>query len=80
METVYVVTKQTTTNGTTTDVVKVTGKDREEAILNGKIKLYDTMKVFKNESTMVNAFCGISDLIDGLFIVSEYWEKETVTE
>ena len=80
METVYVVTRQTTTNGTTTDVVNVTGKDREEAILNGKIKLYDTMKVFKNESTMVNAFCGISDLIDGLFIVSEYWEKETVTE
>ena len=80
METVYVVTRQTTTNGTTTDVVKATGKDREEAILNGKIKLYDTMKVFKNEANMVNAFCGISDLIDGLFIVSEYWEKETVTE
>ena len=80
MVTMYVVTRQTTTNGTATDVVKVTGKDREEAILNGKITLYNTMKIIKNEATMVNAFCGISDLIDGLFIVSEYWEKETTTE
>ena len=80
MVTMYVVTRQTTTNGTVTDIVTVKGKDREEAILNAKIKGYKAMESFKAESTMVNAFFGITDLVDGLFIVSEYWEKETTTE
>ena len=76
MKTMYIVSRQTTTNGTTTEVVGVKGEDIDEAILNAKIKAYELMKSFKNESTMIDAFVGVSDLMGNVFIISEFWEKK----
>lgn len=76
----FVVSRQTTESGTATDVTKVTGRDKDEAILNGKIKAYELMKTFKNEKTMISAFVGVSDLNSGIFDINEKWERETVAE
>lgn len=71
----YVISRQTTESGTATDVVKVTGRDSEEAKLNAKIKAYELMKTFKNEKTMIDAFVGISDLSSENFETTEKWER-----
>lgn len=70
----FVVSRQTTESGTATDITKATGRDKEEALLNAKIKAYDLMKAFKNEATMISAFVGVSDLVGG-FTVIENWHK-----
>lgn len=70
----YVISRQTTESGTATDVAKVKGRDKEEAILNAKIKAYELMKTFKNEATMINAFVGVSDLVGG-FSTIENWNR-----
>ena len=80
MENMYVVSRQTTTSGTTTEVTNVTGRDSDEAILNAKIKAYKLMENFKNEASMMDAFVGVSDLKSNIFITSELWQKEIVTE
>ena len=80
MENMYVVSRQTTTNGIATEVIKVTGRDSDEAILNAKIKAYKLMENLKNEASMMEAFVGVSDLKSNVFITSELWQKEIVTE
>ena len=77
METMYYTTRQTTTSGTALDTKSVTGRDKEEAILNAKIKAYKAMETFKNESTMIDAYVNVSDLETGTSYVSEHWEAVT---
>lgn len=73
--TLYVITRQTTQNGTATDVIKVSGRDFDEALLKAKIKGYKVMESFMNEATMVSAHFEVSNLEGGLY-VSENWVKE----
>lgn len=77
MVTMYVITRQTTQSGTATDIIKVSGKDRDEALLNAKIKGYKAMENFKAEASMKNAFFGITDLVGG-FVLIENWAREEV--
>lgn len=79
METMFYITRQTTESGTVTEVNKATGRNKKEATLNAKIKAYKAMESFKNEPSMINTFIGVSDLIDGYFVISEYWEKDVTT-
>lgn len=76
----YVVTRQTTQSGTATNIETVSGTTVDEAILNAKIKAYKTMETYKSETSMLDAFVGVTDLNSNTFLISESWKKNSEPE
>lgn len=79
MNEIYLTTKQVTSNGEAVTIVKVTGESTDDAIINARIKMSDTIKNFKANKVLY-AYADVRQLNNSAPLDYMEWTNPTSLE